>query len=169
MKLIKPILVGSVFLTAIAFAGDANADFKKFMLAELPRVANAFNTKSIAYLDGVTTADFSEIDEGKTYNKAQSLSQMKDFYTMAKTVKATMKLLSSSVSGNTGTAMTSGHVVSSVKMDPKAKKYSTMVMDMWLKETWVRSGKSWKLKKLETAKPAKMTVDGKPFNSSKGG
>jgi hypothetical protein len=42
-----------------------------------------------------------------------------------------------------------------------------MVMDMKTKETWVRAGSGWKLRKLEEQGQGKMLMDGKPFDPSK--
>jgi hypothetical protein len=168
MKQLLVIACGASLMTS-ALAFDANSDFRKFAEGMLRKAENAFNTKNISFFEKSATADFTEKEMGRTVKRADALAEMKSMFSMAKSVNCKFKLLSTKASGNTGIIMTSGHcVMVMMPSKPKAKP-STMVVDMWEKETWVRDGKSWKIKMIEEAKPSKMTMDGKPYDPSKMG
>lgn len=155
---------------ASAFAGSADSDFKAFLQQELPKAEKAFNTKDIGYFERMSTSDFTEKEMGKTYNKAQSIAEMKSMASMTKTMKCKFKVLSAKTSGNTGIAMVSGHMECTTgPMSKGDKKNHSMVMDMWEKQTWVRDGKGWKMKGLEETKPMKLIMDGKSADPTKVG
>lgn len=156
-------------LAATSLAADANSDFKRFMRRMMPQMERAFNRKDVVYLDKISTSDFTDTAMGRTMSKAESLKEMKVAYAQAKSVRAKFKILAMSASGNSGVAMTSGHVVMITKPRGGKDKSHRMVMDVWEKQTWIRSGKTWKIQKNEQTKPTKSTVDGKPFDPSKMG
>lgn len=163
------IILCAASLAGNAFSADGNSDFKRFMLRTIPKLERAFDHKDLSFFEKISTADFTETEMGQTYTKAQSMSQMKAGNNQAKSIHAKFKLLTSSVSGNTAMAMTFGHITTVMKPHGPKDKAHRMSMDMWGKETWVRSGKSWMIQKLEEAKPSKMTMDGKAIDPSKMG
>ena len=169
MKRLVSVVFAAAVVVGSAFAHDANADFKKFLTGMLPKVVKAFETKNVKFFDSISTADFTETEMGKTMNKAESMAGMSQMFKSAKTIKCSFKLDSSSVKGDTGTAMTSGRMTAIMNPTKPKGKPSTMVADMWMKETWVKDGKGWKIKHIDEAKPSKMTMDGKPFDPSKMG
>lgn len=134
----------------------------------MPKLVRAFETKDVAFFDRISTADFTEKYMGRTMTKKEAMAQMKTEMASVKAIKCSFKILSAKVMGNTGIAMTAGHMTMTSKPMGKEKSHK-MVMDMWEKETWVRSGNGWKIKSLEEAKPMKMMVDGKPMDPSKMG
>ena len=139
------LVICATALAANALSADANSDFKRFMLRTIPRLESAFDHKSVSFFDRISTADFTETEMGQTTTKAQSMNAMKMGNAQTKSMRAKFKLLSSSASGNTAHAMTYGHFdMVTVARGPKDKPHH-MTMDMWDKETWVRSGKAWKL------------------------
>lgn len=134
----------------------------------MPKIVKALETGDMAFFDSISTADFTEKSMGRTMTKKQSMTRMKTEMAGIKTLKCSFKILSAKVMGNTGVAMTTGHMTMTTKPTAKQKS-NAIVVDVWEKETWVRSGTGWKIKMLEEAKPAKMTVDGKPVDPSKMG
>jgi hypothetical protein len=168
MKRILGIVLGAA-MCASAFAGDANADFAKFAKEMAPRAKRAFEAKNVKFFESTAAPDFVDKMMGQPMTRKQSMAEMKRMFDESKSIKADLKVLSTKASGNTGVAMTFGHmtiITKPTKQDPKSHK---LVMDMWLKETWVRSGKTWKMKMIETAKPMKMMMDGKPMDPSQMG
>jgi hypothetical protein len=162
------VLLGAVALASFAVA-DANSDFAKFAKEMAPRAKRAFETRNAKFFETTSAPDFVDKMMGQPMTKKQSMAEMKRMFDECKSIKADLKVLSTKASGNTGVAMTFGHmtmITKPSKQDPKSHK---IVMDMWLKETWIRSGKTWKMKMIESAKPMKMTMDGKPFDPSQGG
>lgn len=168
----KRLFVGAAFaafLCSQAMPADANSEFKAFMMKMQSRVERAFAQKDWRFFESISTPDFTYRERGRTTTRKQSMEQMKQGFAACESMSGKFKLLSSRVSGNTATAMLSGHFVMKLKPTKKGQKGSVMTSDMWTKETWVRSGNTWKIKKIEEVKPSKMTMDGKPVDPSKMG
>lgn len=161
----KGLMIASVLATicATAPAFDASQSFKSFVQSMLPKLENAFRTKDAKYFETISTADFTEKGMGKTYNKKQSMAEMKSMYAQSKSINCSFKLLSTKVTGKLGIATTSAHMVAVMKPMKKGDKSHRLVMDMVQKETFVRQGGGWKVKMIEDSKPSKMTMDGKPY------
>jgi len=133
----------------------------------VPKLERAFETRDLKFFNAISTPDFVDKEMGSAMTKAQAMEQMKMMFQMAKSINCHFNVMSTSVAGNNATLKASGHIVTVMKpQGPKDKKTHTMVIDMWTKETWVKAGTTWKIKMLEEAKPAKMTMDGKPYNPS---
>lgn len=160
-------MLGCATVVASAWAFDATSDLKAYLTAMIPKAERAFNSMDSKFFAATTTADFTEVEMGKTYNKKQSLAEMKQMSSACKSISCSLKLMSVKASRSTGTALTSMHMVAVMKPQGKDKKAHTMVMDSWETETWVRVGKIWKLKHLQETKPSKMTMDGKPYKPAK--
>jgi hypothetical protein len=155
-------------VSASAFCFDANSDFKKFMTRTLPKIERAFRNKDLSFFKTIAASDFSETMGGKTTTFEESMKEMKEGFAMSKSMMMKTKLISSKVNGNVGTAVTFGHMVMVTK-PAKGDKSHRIVMDMSGTETWVRSGKGWKIKSIVWKAPMKSTMDGKPFDPSKMG
>ncbi len=167
MKKLLTTIVGCALLSVNAFSLDRNSEFKAFMMKMLPRVDKAIETKNYKFFEAISAPDFTETDMGKTFNRKQAMAQMKQEMSTVKSSTCKFKLLSSNVSGNVGNANTFGSMTMVIKPMKKGDKNHTMHMDVWMKETWVKSGNGWKIQHLEEAKPSKVTRDGKPFDPSK--
>ncbi len=161
------VLACAAMLSAGAFSRDANSDFKMFLKRLLPTVTRAFETKNAKFFESISTPDFSESMGGKTTTRAESMAQMKQWFGMASNIKCSFKLLSSKADATMGTATFSDHTSFNMRPMKKGDKMHRIVMDMTEKQTWVRSGKGWKIKMIEQAKPMKMWQDGKPVDPSK--
>jgi len=161
MKRLTLWILGGAMLSSFAAARDTDSEFKAFMKATIPKLEKAFDTMDLGFFDKISTADFTDKANGQQTKKAEMLAQMKQQFAMTKTLKSNFKLLSTKASGNTGVAMTWAKATMTTKPQGKEKSH-TMVVEMWEKQTWVRDGKSWKIKLLEATKPVKMTMDGKP-------
>lgn len=160
----------SIFAIAAtsAMAKDANADFKKYVAGMIPRIARALETTDIKFFDSISTPDFTEVEGGKTYNKADALNEMKTMKATVKSTKCSMTLTSAKVVGDKGISETYGSFHTVMKPDKTGKSH-TMDVEFWSKQTWVKSGSGWKMQKLEDTKPSKMKMDGKPMDMSKMG
>lgn len=153
---------------APAFARDANADFKKFVAGTIPKIAHALETSDVKFFDSISTPDFTEVEAGKTYNKADALSEMKAMSATVKSTKCKMTLTSAKLVGDKGISETHGTIHTVMKPDKSGNSH-TMDIEFWSKQTWVKSGNGWKMQKLEDTKPSKMKMDGKPMDMSKMG
>ena len=163
------VLACAAIVCAGAYSRDANSDFKMFLMKLLPKAKRAFETKDVGFFDKMSTADFSESMGDKTSTKAQSMAEMKRWFGMSSNIKCSFKLLSAKADGSMGTATFADHMTFNMKPQKKGDKMHKVVMDMWEKQTWVRSGKGWKLKMIGQMKPMKMWMDGKPMDPSKMG
>lgn len=163
MKKLLAVAGSFLALGAAAPAFDSNQEFKKFLGTEEPRLAKSFENKDPKVYESDLTADFRDKSQGKVSDRKTSIAQMKQAFAAAKSIKCMIKVLSAKVSGNTGTALTSGRLELVLNPMDNTGKTHTMVMEEVQRETWVRVGKTWKLRRTEEAKPTKMTVDGKPM------
>jgi hypothetical protein len=145
---------------------DDNKEFKNFMLSFIPKIEQAFKKLDMKFFEDISTADFTEVMEGKTNTKAEAMAQMKAQMKTVQSCKAKFKLLTSKADKGEGVATTSGDFVMVSKPAKKGDKPHTMSMlGMVEKETWVKVGKTWKIKKLEQVKMGKMLMDGKPMGA----
>ncbi len=161
-------ILASTSLGISAFAADTSAQFRSYLNGMLPKLTKAFDTMDPKFFKAISAPDFTETVGGKTYTKEQAMQQMVQQFAMTKSMKCHFRILSAKASGNTGIAMTAGHFTSVLKPGQDGKTH-TLMMDMWEKETWVKTGKGWKIKSLKEAKPPKSTMDGHPFDPSKMG
>lgn len=167
----KRIVALSLFLgiaVASAFARDANADFKKYVAGIIPKIARALESSDVKFFDSISTPDFTEVEGGKSYSKADALKEMKSMKAMVKSTKCTMTMTSAKLVGDKGISEAHGSLHTVMKPDKSGKSH-TMDIEFWSKQTWVKSGNGWKMQKLEDTKPSKMKMDGKPMDMSKMG
>jgi hypothetical protein len=156
------VLAFAVGLAVPTFAGDSLADFKKFLAAEEPKAAKAFETENIGYFTACTTPDFTMTAMGKTTKKKESLQSLKMFFDMASNIKASFKMGKVTASADVGTVDTEGNTTYDMT-GPDKKTHKGTMME-WYTETWKKQGNSWKLSKMVSTRPPKMTMDGKPMN-----
>ncbi|GEM_PF-1352171 len=164
MKRTLPFLAGGA-LFCFAFAAlDQLSEFKSFVTAMNMKIAKAFDNKDTKFFDSISTPDFTIVERGQTINRRQAMDEMKHQFAQTKTMTCSIKVLSVKLNGNTGTVATQGHAIIHPKnMNPKDKKDHVITMDFWETQTWVKSGKTWKISKLVETKPSKMMMDGKPM------
>jgi hypothetical protein len=163
MKKWAAVVVCLAALECAAFASDSTASFKKFLVATEKKVAQAIQQKNVAYFEGITTPDYKDKSPHGTTTKAQTVAQMKQMFATCQSIKATIKIVATKVTGTTGTASVAGHIVfvsSKLFGDNKAH---TFTIDEVENETWVRTGSTWKLKLTVENDSGNMTVDGKPI------
>ena len=155
-----------ICMAAPTFAGDNLAEFKAFLKAEGPKVSQAFAAENMGYFTSSTTPDFTMVENGKTSKKKEALAGLKMFFDMADNIKSTYKVSHVAVSGKKGSCDTEGFTTCDVKMPDK--KVHKMTMKEWGTEHWVQQGKGvWKLAQIVSTRPAKATMDGKPFDMTK--
>lgn len=152
-------------LAAGTFAKDANSDFHSFMLRMLPKIEQAFAAKNADFFSTISTPDFTETMGDTTMTGKQSIASMKQQFQMIDKMSCKFKLTSFSVQGNVGTAHTAGIATMTTKRQKPTDKPHTMVVHIWEKETWVRSGNTWKIKRLEQEKPPQTMMDGQPVKN----
>ena len=146
-----------------AFASAAQSDFKSFITGEVKLVSQAFANKDAGFFKKIAAPGFTETEAGgKTYTAAQAMQQINTQFAMCKSMTSTFKVVSAKSSGNTGTAVTHGHATIVLKPGKDGKSH-VIAMDDAATETWVRIGKSWKIKSLVSSAPTNMTMDGKPM------
>lgn len=168
MKRLLALIPIFALATTAVLAKDPNADFKKFVTSTIPKIARALETSDVKFFDAISTPDFTEIEGGKSYSKADALNEMKTMKATVQSTKCTMTLLSAKVVDGKGISETHGSFHTIMKPDKSGKSH-TMDIEFWSKQTWVKSGNGWKMQKLEDTKPSKMKMDGKPMDMSKMG
>lgn len=157
-------ILSAVVICATAFSFDETADFKKFMTGFLPKLQKAFEKMDVKFFEDFTTDDFTETMMGRTMKKKESMDSMRAQVATTKSMSAKFKLLSASAKNGVGTSTSQGWFVMVSKPTPQDKKTHKLEMEMVEKETWVKVGKTWKLKKLEQVGQMKMKMDGKPMD-----
>lgn len=144
---------------SLAVAGELEA----FLTAEMPKSKRAFETKNVGYFEAVSTPDFTYTDiAGKTQKKKEAIAGLKMMFDQSQSIKATMKLVSITENAGGGIVVVDNHYDTVTKPGPD-KKSHRMEMSMTTKETWVKSGRKFKLKKIVETKVGKMLMDGKPM------
>jgi hypothetical protein len=163
MKRVRTIFLGALVASS-AFAADQTAEFKKFLMSEQGAMTKAFQTKDISWFFKTSTPDFSEVMEGKTTQKKESLAGLKQWFDMMATIKVTSaELTSANAANDKGVAMVHEKMTGTMKPQKPHGKGSVMVMESWEKESWVKVKGKWMIQKIEEVKPTKMTIDGKPM------
>jgi ketosteroid isomerase-like protein len=166
-KLKGALMLAVLAAVTMAFA-DSAADFRKFMRAEGPKVMKAFKNKDIKYFENTSTSDFTYKEFGKpASSKKDSLAGMQMMFGMMQSIDPSFTMHTVKVSGNTATVTLTSRMKG--KMMGPDKKTHKMDATTYEKETWVKQGNTWKLKKIEETKKSKMLMDGKPFDPSKMG
>jgi hypothetical protein len=146
---------------------QAADDLKTFLNKESGNLERALLKGDMSYFDRMSTPDFTMTEMGRTSDKKTSLKEMEQMNKMFKMTKVKVRLLSLTTKGDTGIAKTSMHAEMDMMPAKKGDKVHKLVSDAIYDETWVRVGNTWKLKKIVAPTPAKMTMDGKPFDPSK--
>lgn len=165
MKLLSVVILGSLAAANGSAAGPS--DFKAFMKAMVPKIQKAFATKDVAFFDSIAAPDFVDKSLGQTLGRRQAMKEMKAEMGSVKSMKLDMKLVSAEASGGIGRAVTAGNATFTTKPG-KGGKSHVMSMRFIERQTWVRSGSTWKLKVLdETMSDGKM--DGKPMRQGGAG
>jgi len=167
MKRTLTLLAGA--LAACSFAKDANSDFRDFYRHMLPKIEHAFVARDADFFKSIATPDFTEKEMGRTMTGKEAIAEMKGMFAMCKSVKCKLNVVSTKAKGDSATAVSHGVMHSVLKPNGPKDKEHHMNAEMWMKETWVRSGNTWKIKMIEDAKPTKITMDGKPFNPNQMG
>lgn len=168
MKRLTLLILGSAMICSVAAARDADSEFKAFMKALLPRLEKAFETKNVKFFEDISTADFQDKMGPQKMTKAQSMAEMRRQFKTMKSMDCSFKLVSTKVTGNTAVSLTHSKATM-ITLPEGNEKSHVMKAEMWEKETWVKVGKTWKIRILEQAKPMKMWMDGKPFDPAKMG
>jgi hypothetical protein len=160
MKILRTwIVVGALSVAACALAQGPKAIVAKHA-AEFDR---AMVTKNLAWFNSVSTPDYHEIDEkGNRIDRKQSMDQMKMAFKMMSVKSCKSTVVSAKQNGGVITSVVSSIVTGMMKMDPKAKKMSTMKSTGRYQETWKNIGGDWKISELKILSSSS-TIDGKPM------
>lgn len=149
-----------------AFA-QSEAEFKKNCTRMCAEVVKAFNSKSIAWFQNNSTSDFVYIDaKGTKSPKKDALAGMGQMFQMAKSVKATIKC--GAMTWKNGVGTHANTMTSTIVMVGPDKKPHTMVQVVESVDTYKKVKGKWMITQVKETKPAKTTMDGKPFNPEGG-
>ncbi len=163
-------LILAAGIAATAFATDpADKEFRAFYRTMLPRIAHAFETKDGNFFRMISAPGFTDSDGHRTLNAKESIGEIEAMFHVSQSIRCHFYSNGTKATGNTGVAMTFGHMDTIMKPEKPNAKPHRLSMDMWIKQTWIRSGNTWKLLKMEQSKPARMKMDGKPMDPSKMG
>ncbi len=153
----------ALVLGVASFAKDTTAEFKLAMAKEKVAVEAAFGKKDIGWFEKNCTADFSYVSGKEKTDRKGALAGMKQLFSMCKTLKADMKLVSARATDGNGIAVVE-QTLNGKMIYPNDKKVHTMKSVSTIRMTMVKKGSSWIMKKLEDVKPPTMLIDGKPYD-----
>jgi len=155
-------------ILAVSVTGVARADDKKEIEAGYKKLENAIISRSVDGVMSVGTPDFSMKMGGMVMSAQQVKSQMKMNFDMMKTApKFTMTIRTMDIKKNSAEVLSTGimsaDIVDTPGMFGKKGSKHKLTDEQTSKDTWVKTGNSWKMKVTETVSE-KMTLDGKPYN-----
>ncbi len=155
-------LVAIVLLIGVSPAlPHQTSDARKAMDQMEKQFVKAFMAKDAGWFEKVSTPDFVAIDQhGKKFDKKQAMTQMKELFQALKIEKVTSNIKSLKTSGKSLLVVT--ETILKGTIPGKDGKPSKLVDTSTDEETWVKSGKDWKIK-LDKTTSDKATLDGKPF------
>jgi hypothetical protein len=157
----KSSLVAALAVGATTFAFAFGA-FSNFLKAEMPKANKAFEAKNMGYFQAVSTPDFSYTDLlGNTQQKKGALAGLKAMFDSSQTIKVQTKLISVKENAQGGVCDLESKYDIVTKPGPD-KKTHRMQMTSKTRETWVKQGRTYKLKHIKELKAESM-MDGKPM------
>lgn len=158
-------IVGLV-LACAAFAGDQSAELKAYLTKRMPEMDKAFATKDVKFFESSSTPDFTYTDiTGQTAKKKASIDSLKMMFSTASNIKCKSTILSVKAANDKGTVKASQDFSCDMKLgDQKTHK---MTMKSTYTETWKKVKGMWLVSSIKEDK-ATMTLDGKPFDPTKG-
>lgn len=156
-------------LTIAALAAGAVADLKSSTKSIYDNVSKAFMKKDVGAFEkatrGFMTKDFKCTENGKTMSYDQMVADMKvTFAQFTKVTSAKTAMVSAKETGNKANSV-STHAISATMVGPDKKSHK-LVMIGTTNDTWVKTGKDWKMSSMKWVKQT-MTMDGKPFDPGK--
>ena len=144
-----------------SFASAAQSDFKSFINNEDKLLSKAFANKDSSFFRKTAAPGFTITQGGKTFTAEQSFKLIDAQFAGCTSMKCAFKVVSAKSNGNTGTTKTQVHGEVTTKPGKDGKSH-LIVEDETATATWVRIGKTWKIKSQVVERPTKLTVDGKP-------
>ena len=167
MKLMK---LFTVSLALVGITGLANADLRSEITTMNTKICQMMMKGDMKSLDAMMkagmTSNFQYVEGGKTMTYAQMFEQMKASMSMMKCTSATSKLASLKQNGKTATSVEK-HMMAGTMTGPDKKPHK-MSFSGTSTNTYVLSGKMWKMSKMSWGE-SKMMMDGKPMDPSKMG
>lgn len=162
MKIKTFLIPLALAVTAIALADDL-ANFKKWYMAEAPKMAKAMESKDLGFLERTSAKDFTYKAFGQPATpKKQALEGMKQQWAMTDKIKYKYKIQGIKKAGASMTVDLINDFHMTTKPGPD-KKVHTMTMVGPARETWVKVNGKWLLKGIVETAQGKMLMDGKPM------
>jgi hypothetical protein len=153
-------------MAALSLADDAANDLRAFLNRFEPQVVKAFAKKDIKFFERISTSDFKYVDSNKVaQEKKAALEGMKQFFAMSSAIHVKFNRGKIAAKGNSGSVDYHSIFTSDVK-GPDGKNHK-MRMETWTTETYRKVKSAWLVAKIQETKPAKISMDGKPFDPSK--
>lgn len=162
-----------ISVALLIFAGSAIADdladFKKFYAKMLPQTVESFKRRDLGHFERMATADFVYKDhQGKKQTRKQSLAGMKQMFAAAERIEP--KFSPKGYSFKNGKAVVESTSQYKITLRPgQDKKVHVLEMGTAERETWIRSGGTWKLTMIEETKAPTMKIDGKALEQGSHG
>lgn len=153
----RPLMAALILLVAAASHAEDVAATMKAAYAAMDRAAAK---KDVPSMMRYFADDFTyKPKNGPAMSRQQAQQQLEGQFKMAKKLVPRSTVQSVKVSGNQA-VVSADQVVRIVVANPQAKKDVTIDVSSQTRDTWVKSGATWKLKKIETVKET-MKIDGK--------
>lgn len=152
----------STLSTSCAFA-ESDAAVRKQLVAGYNTIIAAMKAKDIKPIVAISTPDFTLKEGSHTFTAEQTMAREKKMF--AATVpfgKITMTIAKLRVTG--GTAVATVDFLSSVTVPVKGKN-CTIIDRGQTQDTWVKTTKGWRMKRVVTIKGGR-TIDGKPVTGA---
>ena len=160
-KLLTLTLVAVVAATGFA---QTQKEFVAHLVKMETAATKAFEKMDLKWFENASSTDFTyTAHDGTKSNKKTSMAGMSQMFGMATKLKVFQKRGDVSLKGSTGTAVYDGsyHITMKPGTD---KKTHVMTIKGKTKETWKKSGSTWKLTNITDIGPQTYLMDGKPFN-----
>jgi len=163
MNLKIAILAAPLILAVVTAAGSAGiavseTPLQRALSQEYVRYNRAIKAKDIQTIMGMLTPDFSwHVGDGKALNRQQTRKALAEYLDEIRFVeKADFRIEKISAAGKQAHVVVTETISALIPAGPN--KMQRRVTTETLKETWVRTGRGWKVKKSEILKTRETLV-----------
>jgi ketosteroid isomerase-like protein len=149
----------ALLLTSGAPAAD-EAAARKEIDACFGRMAKAFGAKDLKTLSSYMAPDYTQVNtRGRRMSRQQSLAGLKRMMDGMRSLAAAYRIRSVTLHGREAVVRFRYRYSGSTKPDRSGKKRH-IIARIPMRAIWVRSGKSWKMRRAEELEGSSLTVDG---------
>ncbi len=158
---LSAMLIGMLVLAMPLAKSDPSADARKTIQAAYAAENKAVENKDVKTMFVSYASDFTQTTKrGERLNLAGIKEAVPKVLVAAQKITDKTVLQKFSMKGSKASATVSRHT-DLVILNPKTQKTMKIVVDAVSIDTWVKSGKTWKLK-LSQGQSEQQSVDGKP-------